>query len=328
LRVAVLGTGRMGGLRARLLAAHPDVELVLVGGSDRRRAERLAHEVGGRAGTVDEVLDAAPDAAVVSSATDRHLRDVEACAARGLPILCEKPIALTVEESARALERVEAAGVLLQVGFHRRFDPGFRRAHELARAGALGTLYGLRLSSYDHEPSPERFIPGSGGIFRDLGIHDFDSARFLTGLEVEEVHATGSARVWERYGRHGDLDTFAALLVLEGGLVASTAGTRHNVPGYDVRAELVGSEDSIVVGLDSRSPLHSVEPDAPPEPRDPYRDFTARFGTAFRDETAAFLDAARGRRENPCPGENALAALRIAIACERSRAEGRPVPVP
>jgi myo-inositol 2-dehydrogenase/D-chiro-inositol 1-dehydrogenase len=283
--------------------------------------------VGGRGGTVDEVLDESPDAVVVASATDRHVVHVEACARRGLPMLCEKPIALTLEETERALEHVEAARVLLQVGFHRRFDPGFRRAHELAAAGALGTLYALKLSSHDHEPSPEHFIPGSGGMFRDLGIHDFDTARFVTGFEVEEVYATGAVRHWQRYGRHGDVDTIAALLTLAGGLPAVVCGTRHNVPGYDVRAELLGSEGSIVVGLEPRSPLRSVEPGMPDAPEDAYREFVDRFRTAFRDETAAFLDAARGRRENPCPGEHGLDALRVAVACERSRVERRPVRV-
>jgi myo-inositol 2-dehydrogenase/D-chiro-inositol 1-dehydrogenase len=310
LKVAVVGTGRMATVRARHLAEHPDVELVLVGGSDPGRADALAAQVGGRGGSVEDAL-AEADAAVVASATDRHVEHVEECAARGLPMLCEKPIALTLEDTRRALDAVDAAGVLLQVGFHRRFDPEFRRAHELVAEGALGTLYAVKLSSHDHEPSPEHFIPGSGGMFRDLGIHDFDTVRFLTGLDVVEVYATGSVRKWERYGRHGDVDTFAALLTLEDGLVASASGTRHNTRGYDVRAELIGSEGAFAVG---------------PAP-DAYRDFMERFRTAFHDETSAFLDAARGRRENPCPGEHGLDALRVAVACERSRSEGRPVRV-
>lgn len=304
----MLGTGRMGEFRAQWLAAHPDVEEVLVG-SIRRD-------------TVQSVLDASPDGVVIASATPDHPAQVRACAERGLPMLCEKPISLTLSETRAVLA---IAGDLLQVSFERRFDPGFVEARRLVAGGALGTLYNVRLTSFDHEPSPEHFIPGSGGIFRDMHIHDFDTLRWLTGSDVAEVYAVGAVRRWERYARHGDVDTAAVLLMMEDGLPAVVAGSRHDPRGYDCRAELLGSEDSVAVGVDARTPLRTLEPGAARPATEPYDGFLDRFSPAFDSELRAWLEFVRGERENPCPGDASLHALRIAVACERSRAERRVV---
>jgi myo-inositol 2-dehydrogenase/D-chiro-inositol 1-dehydrogenase len=309
--VAVLGTARIGTFRAEWLRRHPDVDEVLVGSRDPARGRPL-----------EEIVEGA-DAVVISSSTERHPQDIALCAARGLPMLCEKPIALTLRETREAL--ASASSVPLQVSFQRRFDPGFAEARQLVAAGALGTLYCVRLASHDHEPSPERYIPGSGGIFRDLHVHDFDVARFLTGCEVEQVYATGAVRVWERFGRFGDVDTAAMLLTMEGGLPVVVTGTRHDPRGYDFRAELFGSDDSVTAGLGARTPLRSLEADAPELDRDPYRGFLDRFAAAFDAEMRAWLELAGGESENPCPGGEALHALRVAVACDRSRREGRPV---
>jgi myo-inositol 2-dehydrogenase/D-chiro-inositol 1-dehydrogenase len=237
-------------------------------------------------------------------------------------VLCEKPIALTLSETRAALE---AAGPLLQVSFQRRFDPGFAEAQRLVTTGALGTLYCVRLNSYDHEPSPDHFIPGSGGIFRDLHVHDFDAARWLTGAEVERVYATGAVLQWERFARHGDVDTSAVLLTMEDDLPVVITGARHNPRGYDLRAELLGSDDSVAVGLDERTPLRSLEESGPRLSVRPYAGFLDRFSRAFDAELRAWLEFVRGERENPCPGSEALHALRVAIACDRSRSQRRVV---
>jgi myo-inositol 2-dehydrogenase / D-chiro-inositol 1-dehydrogenase len=310
-RVAVLGTGRIGAYRADWLRAHPDVDEVLVGSI--------------RARTVESVLDARPDAVVISSATPDHPWQIHACAERGLPMLCEKPIALTLRETREALD---AGGELLQVSFQRRFDPAFAEARRLVAAGALGTLYSIRMCAYDHEPSPEHFIPGSGGIFRDLHVHDFDVARWLTGTEVDRVYAVGAVRRWERFARHGDVDTAAILLTMADGLPVVVTGSRHDPRGHDFRLEVLASEDSISVGLDERTPLRALDASAPAAlGARPYTGFLRRFAAAFDAELRAWLEFAAGERENPCPGSEALHALRVAVACDRSRAEGRAVPL-
>jgi myo-inositol 2-dehydrogenase/D-chiro-inositol 1-dehydrogenase len=308
MRIAVIGTGRMGAYRANWLRRHPDVEDVLVGSV--------------RAGTVEQVITARPDAVVISSATPDHAAHIDLCAEHGRPMLCEKPIAPTLRATSDA---IRCGGSLLQVSFQRRFDPGFAEAKRLVDDGTLGTLYCIRMNSLDHEPSPEHFIPGSGGIFRDLHIPDFDIARWLTGLEVESVYAAGAVRHWERFARYGDVDTAAFVLTMTGGLLVVAAGTRHNPRGYDVRAELLGSGDAIAVGLDRRTPIRSVEDDPPSLGAEPHTSFLSRFERAFDAEMRAWLDFVRGRRENPCPGVEALHALRVAIACNRSLAEVRVV---
>jgi myo-inositol 2-dehydrogenase / D-chiro-inositol 1-dehydrogenase len=308
MRIAVLGTGRMGAYRAEWLRAHPDVDEVLVGSI--------------RAGTVESVLDARPDGVVISSATPDHPSQIRACAARGLPMLSEKPIALRLRETRDALD---TAGDLLQVSFQRRFDPGLDEARRLVVDGALGTLYSLRINAYDHEPSPEHFIPGSGGMFRDLHIHDFDVVRWLTGVEVERVYAVGAVRRWERYARQGDVDTSAILLTMADGMPVVITGSRHDPRGYDFRLELLASESSIAVGLDERTPLEPLADGAPALGPHPYEGFLERFAAAFDAELRAWLEFVRGKRENPCPGVAALHALRVAVACDRSRAEGRVV---
>jgi myo-inositol 2-dehydrogenase / D-chiro-inositol 1-dehydrogenase len=243
----------------------------------------------------------------------------------GIPAFCEKPIALDYEETVEIVEEVESSGATLQIGFQRRFDAGYAEAKRLIESGALGTIYSIRLATHDPEPPPEGYIPASGGIFRDLHIHDFDILRWLTGVEVEEVYAAGSVRGFDFFAEHGDVDTSAALITLKDGVVAVLTGGRHDPLGYDVRAEVFGSEDSVAVGVDRRTPLRSVEPGMPPSEKPAYPNFQERFLDAYRAEMEHFLSVVRGEAENPCTARDALEALRIAMAADLSLAEHRPV---
>jgi myo-inositol 2-dehydrogenase / D-chiro-inositol 1-dehydrogenase len=321
MRFAVLGTGRMAVGRAALLRGQPDVGEVLLAGHDRRRTEQVAAGCGARAATIEEALGSGPDGVIVASSTEHHAEQLLAAAPLGVPVLCEKPIALSLEATSAALDALKRAAVPVQVGFQRRFDPGFRALHQRAAAGRLGTLYSLRITARDATPPEERYIPGSGGIFRDMHVHDFDLARWITGREVATVYATGAVRGFERFARHGDVDTLAIALTMDDGMPVLIDGSRHDPRGYDVRLELLGSEDALVVGLDERTPLTRLG--APP-PADPWSSFVERFADAFARETAAF-ELVRGGGESPCPPESALEALRVAVACDISRAEGRPV---
>jgi myo-inositol 2-dehydrogenase / D-chiro-inositol 1-dehydrogenase len=312
MRIAVVGTGRMGAFRAEQVRARGHEAVVASG--DPARGRPLA-----------DVLAEDLDAAIVSSSTDRHPEHARACVERGLPVLCEKPVALTLRETREVIDRVAAVGGTLQVSFQRRFDPGFAVARAAVADGRLGTLYLIRVNSHDHEPSPEHYIPTSGGIFRDLHVHDFDISRWLTGTEVTAVYSTGTVRKWRRFLRHGDADTAAALLTMSDGTPVLLSGTRHGPHGYDFRAELFGSGDSVAVGLGPRTPIRSLDPDGPGLPEHPWRGFLDRFGAAFEAELDAWLEVVAGERANPCPGEEALEALRVAVACDLSAREGRPV---
>ncbi len=229
----------MGELRARLLGPH--AEVVLAGG-DAERTRRVADAAGARAASVEEALGERPDAVVIASATDRHSEHIRLAAALGVPVLCEKPLALTLDEARDAVEAL--AGVPAQIGFQRRFDPGLRAL----RAADVGTVYSVRITDRDASVSPEHFIPGSGGMYRDMHVHDFDLARWLTGREVARVYATGTVRKHERYARHGDVDTAAIVLTMDDGVLVTIDGLRHDPRGQDVRVEIAGSED-VVRGL-------------------------------------------------------------------------------
>jgi myo-inositol 2-dehydrogenase/D-chiro-inositol 1-dehydrogenase len=314
----------MGVVHAQTLRSHPEGPQVVVADVDETRARTVAEETGVTAVPVEELLRSV-DAVVIAAASSVHAELIHACADLGLPAFCEKPISLDLESTAAAVDAVRAAGTILQMGFQRRFDAGYRAAHDLLHDGGLGTLYVVRMAGHDPEPPHEEYIPVSGGIFRDFGVHDFDALRFVTGREVEEVFADGSVIGFPQFAAYDDVDTAVAILRVEGGALGIMSTTRHDPLGYDIRMELFGSGDSVAVGLDARTPLRSLEPGVPAPAGPAYRNFRERFADAYREEMLAFVDVARGRRDNPCTAEDALEALRVAVACDRSRQERRPV---
>jgi len=326
MRVGVIGVGRMGQTHANTLATIDEVDGVLITDVDLERAEKVAAEVDAEtAATTDDLL-ASSDAVVIAAASSAHAELIHACADAGLPTFCEKPITLDLASTAEVVDHVRRAGIQLQMGFQRRFDAGFSAARDLVADGGLGTLYIVRMAGHDPAPPHEEYIPASGGIFRDFSVHDFDALRFVTGQETVEVYADGAILGFpELFEKYGDVDTAVATLRLSGGTFGLLSVTRQDPLGYDIRMELHGSGDSVGVGWDDRLPLRSVEPNGPPAPAEPYRNFQERFADAYRAEMVAFVDVAAGRRVSACTAEDALEAMRVAVACDRSREEHRPV---
>lgn len=326
LRFGIVGVGRIGVTHARSLLRLDGVESVTIVDADPGRAQQVAAELGAEAAeTPQALLDAGVDALVIATSTPSHASLLTLAARAGLPAFCEKPVSLDLATLDELLEEVERAGTLVQVGFQRRFDPGYRAAHDAVAAGALGELLVLRGATHDPQPPSQEYIAGSGGIFRDLHIHDFDAIRFVSGQEVVEVFADGAVREAAWFEQYGDVDTATAMLRLGGGTLAVLTGTRHDPLGYDVRLEVFGTRDSIAVGQDARTPLRSVELSVSP-PSAPYPSFLERFESAYRDELAAFVSTVRDGGLSPCPLADARAALVVALAADRSRAERRPVP--
>ncbi|MCP9990059.1 Gfo/Idh/MocA family oxidoreductase [Streptomyces albogriseolus] len=326
MRIGVIGTGRIGTIHAHTLSRHHEVGSLILTDVDPARAQALAHRLGETAAPgVDEIYTWGVDAVVITTATSAHA-DLIARAARAcLPVFCEKPIALDVAGTLQAITEVETAGTVLQMGFQRRFDRGYTGAREAVRAGRLGRLHTVRATTSEAEPPDPAHLAQSGGLYRDTLIHDFDILRWVTGREVVDVYATGSDAGPQTFREAGDVDTGAVLLTLDDGTLATVTGTRMNGAGYDVRMELAGERDQIVVGLDDRTPIASTEPTGPPAADKPWTGFLERFGPAYEAELNAFVEVVRGERPNPCDGREALRALVIAEACERSRRERRPV---
>jgi len=328
LHVGVVGVGRIGTFHARTLLALAGVDAVTVADADHARARSIAVELGVAVAETPEALAAAGvDALVIAAPTPAHAGLLRLAARAGLPAFCEKPVALELADLDAVIAEVAAAGILVQVGFQRRFDAGYRAARDAVAGGAVGTVLCLRAATHDPAPPAEAYIAASGGIFRDLHIHDFDAIRFVTGQEIDEVYADGAVRETAWFARHDDVDTAVAILRLSGGALAILSGTRHDPLGYDVRLEVFGTRDSIAVGLDVHIALRSVEPGAVAPEGSGYRSFMERFEPAYRAELAAFVSTVRDGGESECPLAEARAALVAALAADRSRAERRPVSV-
>ncbi|MFG3258412.1 Gfo/Idh/MocA family oxidoreductase [Streptomyces sp. NPDC048172] len=326
MRIGLIGTGRIGTLHARTLTAHPEVTEVVVTDADGMRAVEVAAALDATSvPTVSELFSLDIHAVVIASATSSHAELIRTAAERGLPVFCEKPVALDLPGTRDALRAVDEAGTLLQIGFMRRFDAGYAAAREAVREGRLGRLHTIRALTSDPAPPPAAYLPLSGGLYRDCLVHDFDAVRWVTGREVLSVYAAGSDAGPGMFRAAGDVDTAAALLTLDDGTLCTATATRVNGAGYDVRMELAGEADQFAVGLDARTPITSLEPTAPAAPDKPWPGFIDRFGPAYEAELAAFVRAVRGEIPNPCDGHEALEALRVAEACERSRTTGLPV---
>ncbi|HET8814995.1 MAG TPA: Gfo/Idh/MocA family oxidoreductase [Solirubrobacterales bacterium] len=318
MRIALLGTGRMAQIRGAALSALPEVKEVLVASPDAERREGFAAAIGGSPCAPASLAAREFDAVVVCTRTSEHREGIELAATRRLPVFCEKPIALGLKETAAVLALCASQGIELQVGFHRRFDTEIARIQELWQGGDLGVPYVARVAAHDRDLTPEHYIPTSGGIWRDLHVHDFDTLRFLSGEEVETVSAAAAVRLHERFSAHEDFDSAAVLLVTESGFPCVVTGTRHNPAGYDVRVEVVGSQMSVAAGVAPPAVLQDCGGEE-------WLGFAERFAGAFAAEIEAFVELVAGRGPNRCPAGAALEALRVAIACEISAREGRTV---
>ena len=327
LHVGVVGVGRIGSFHVRTLLSLEGVGAVTVVDTDHARAHSVAGQFGASmTETPEALIERAVDAIVIATTTAQHASLLRLAARAGVPAFCEKPVALDPATMDDVMGEVARAGILVQVGYQRRFDAGYRAARAAVLHGPVGTLLAVRAATHDPFPPAEEYIAVSGGIFRDLLIHDFDAIRFVTGLDIVEVYADGAVRETAWFDRYGDVDAAVAVLRLSGGALAIVSGARHEPLGYDVRLEIFGTGDSIVVGSDLHTPLRSVEPGAV-RPAAAHRTFIDRFGAAYRSELAEFVATVREGGPSPCPLEEARSALVVSVAADRSRAERRPVAV-
>jgi myo-inositol 2-dehydrogenase / D-chiro-inositol 1-dehydrogenase len=325
-RLGLAGVGRIGRMHAETLGRLIGVEELLVADAIPERAREVAGTLGATAvEDIAALFEAGIDGLVVAAPTDAHAGLVLRAAEAGLPVFCEKPLAAGIEQNVQVVRRIAELGGRVQIGFQRRFDVGYAAAREAVSSGRLGRVHTLRGLTADPAPPPAEYIKTSGGIFRDCSVHDFDAIRWVTGREIVEVQAIGSDRGAPFFREYGDVDSAAALLRLDDDALALVSATRYNGAGYDVRLEVHGSLGSLAAGLDERLPLPSAEPGVAWPGGDPYGSFMERFHDAYVAELAAFVRFAAGEIDTPCAVEDALEALYVAEACERSRSEHRPV---
>ncbi|GAA0595421.1 Gfo/Idh/MocA family oxidoreductase [Kribbella sandramycini] len=326
MRIGLVGVGRIGAFHASTLKALPAVDQVVVADADPSRAEAVAKELGLEfAADVPALLASGLDGFVIAAATGAHAELIAAGVAAGVPTFCEKPVALDLAETQRVVDLVEAHDVPVHIGFQRRFDAGYQAARAAVVSGELGFVHHIRANTNDAFPPHQEYIPQSGGFFRDCSVHDFDAVRYVTGREIVSVYATGANRGEPFFGEYGDVDSAAALLTLDDGTFVQVSGTRYNGAGHDVRMELQGSLGSIAIGLDEHTALRSAEPGVSFPGGPPHLTFMDRFQPAYVAELTAFTEVAAGTRDVPCTVRDALAAFRIADACELSRHENRVV---
>lgn len=327
MHVGLVGTGRIGALHARSLKGSPFVTRLTVVDADQERAAGVARAVGAEQAESPQALIAyGLDALVIAAATPAHAELIHMAADASVAVFCEKPITLDLVATDAVIEHVRRAGIFVQIGFQRRFDAGYRAARDAVQSGALGDVHVVRLATHDPAPPPEAYVTASGGIWRDLAIHDFDIGAWVLGRRVTEVYADGEANS-PLFARHDDVDAACALLRFEGGILGLVSATRNDPRGYDVRMELFGLLDSVAVGWDDRTPLRSLEPSGQPHSVPGYEDFLHRFEPAYRAELHAFLEAVNDGAESPSPVTDARQALAVALAADRSLKEHRPVQV-
>ncbi|WP_128516350.1 inositol 2-dehydrogenase [Tabrizicola thermarum] len=325
IRFGLLGAGRIGKVHAKAVTGNPGARLVAVSDAMPAAARAIADQYGCEVRTIDAIAAAGDiDAVVICTPTDTHADLIEQFVKAGKAVFCEKPIDLSLARVKQCLEVVRAHNGTLMVGFNRRFDPHFRAVRGEIDKGTIGAVEMVVITSRDPGAPPVDYIRRSGGIFRDMTIHDFDMARFLLGEEVTEVSAMASVLVDPEIGKAGDSDSVQVMLKTATGKMAVISNSRRATYGYDQRIEVHGSGG--MVAAENQRPVSIEVATGAGYTRPPLHDFfMTRYTEAYAAEIAAFIDAMGGKAKAQPSGEDGLAALALAEAALKSVAEGRVV---
>ena len=328
IKIGVIGAGRIGKLHAENLVHRiPEADVRAIADVIPVAAQVTAQQLGIPIATTDYhdlLADPDIDAVVICSATNTHAQIIVEAAEAGKHIFCEKPIDHDLAKIDAALEAVAKAGVKLQVGFNRRFDPNFRAVREAIVSGKIGEPHIVRITSRDPAPPPVEYIKVSGGIFLDMTIHDFDMIRFLMASPVVEVFAAGSVLVDPEIGAAGDVDTAVITLRFESGAIGVIDNSRKAVYGYDQRVEVFGSLGAIAAENNTSnrttfSDAHGVHSPSP------LYFFLERYNDAYVAELQSFIDAVKNDSTPPVTGDDGRAPVVIGLAAWKSLRENRPV---
>lgn len=327
MRFGLLGAGRIGSIHGRNVMARADARLVAVADASPDAASALAASTQARVAEAGEILaDASIDAVLICTPTDTHADLIEAAVLAGKAVFCEKPVDLDAERIRRCLRTVAGTGRPLMIGFNRRFDPNFAMLEKRLRAGEAGDVEIVSVISRDPSPPPVDYVKRSGGLFRDMMIHDFDMARFLLAEEPVEVFALGAALVDPAIGAAGDVDTAAVLMKTASGRIAQISNSRRATYGYDQRIEVHGSRGMLRAGNIHETTVECAT--AGGFRTDPVQNFfLERYAAAYRAELDAFIGACAGNHAPTPSGLDGLKAQILADAATASAQSGKPVSV-
>ncbi|UDL95730.1 inositol 2-dehydrogenase [Lichenihabitans sp. PAMC28606] len=326
-RFGLIGAGRIGRIHGGNVAARSDARLVAIADADAASATALAQQTGAEVRAADAILTASDiDAVLICAPTDLHADLIEKAARAGKAIFCEKPVDLSSDRIRGCLDVVAQAAVPLMIGFNRRFDPNFATLKARLDHGLAGDIEIVSIISRDPSPPPVSYIARSGGLFRDMMIHDFDMARFLLGEEPIAVTAVGSALVDPAIGEAGDVDTAAVLLETRSGKIAQISNSRRATYGYDQRVEVHGSKGMLRAGN-----IHETTVDfasAAGFNADPVQNFfLERYASAYRLELDAFVKAVTSGTAPTPSGQDGLRAQMLSDAATQSAQEKRRIEI-
>ncbi len=327
IRIGLLGAGRIGQIHARNVAAHKGAALVAIADAVPKAAAALAKATGSGTMAVEPLI-ASPDidAVMICTSTDTHADLIERVAKTGKAIFCEKPVDLSAKRIASTLRKVDEAKVKLMIGFNRRFDPNFAALKQRLAKGAIGDIEIVTILSRDSSPPPLDYVKRSGGLFRDMMVHDLDMARFLLGEDPVEVHAMGSSLVDRRIGQAGDVDTAVVQMRTRSGKLCQISNSRRASYGYDQRIEVHGSKGMLRAGNIHETTVEEAGPKGFISDRIE-NFFLERYAGAYRNELDAFLRCVKSGRPASPSGEDGLKAQLLADAATRSAESGKPVRV-
>ena len=328
--LGLIGLGRIGAFHTETLTGLPELDGLVITDERTELVKQIADKYGAKpVDSVEALLSSGIDGVVVAAATAAHAELTLAAVERGLPTFCEKPVASTAAESAHVAEMIARSGVPVQIGYQRRFDAAFAAAKAVVDSGSLGYLHTVRSTTMDPAPPPMDYIKGSGGIFRDCAVHDFDALRWITGQEAVEVYATGSVQGDSLFTEYGDVDTAAITVVFDQGTLGLVSAARYNGRGYDCRLEVHGFDDTVVAGWDQGVPVQNVDPDnSGPSgfpSGQPHHFFMDRFTEAFRTELSGFVRVVQGGPILGATVADAVEVAWIAEAATESLRRGAPV---
>jgi myo-inositol 2-dehydrogenase / D-chiro-inositol 1-dehydrogenase len=325
LNTALLGAGRIAGVHATAISSHPGSRLAAVSDINAEAAARLATQYGAEVRSTEAILaDPAIQAVLIATSTDTHSDLIERATAAGKAVLCEKPVDLSLARAKACLTTVAGSGQPVMIGFNRRFDPNFVVLKAALDRGEIGKAELLSITSFDPAPPPVAYIKVSGGLFRDMMIHDFDMANFLMGATPVSVSAVGSSIVDPAIGAAGDVDTAVVTLTYADGRIAVIKNSRRAVYGYDQRVELLGSEGL----LQAQNMLENTvvkSTTAGVTLAKPTYFFLERYMPAYAAEWAAFVAAVTKETALPVTLADGVAALAMAEAATLSLRQGGPV---